>query len=79
MIQIHVRLFSRFRQHLPRQARGQATVELPKGATVAILLRELGIDGRVGLVTINGEPEPDRRQVLHPDDEVYIFPFVVGG
>ncbi|MGD8627409.1 MAG: MoaD/ThiS family protein [Anaerolineae bacterium] len=79
MIQIDVRLFSRFRQHLPRQARGQATVELPEGATVAILLRELGIDGRVGLVTINGEPEPDRRRVLHADDEVYIFPFVVGG
>jgi sulfur carrier protein ThiS len=79
MIQVHVRLFSRFRQYLPRQTRGKATVDLPQGATVAALLRELGIDGRVGLVSVNGEPEPDRQRVLRQGDEVHIFPFVVGG
>jgi sulfur carrier protein ThiS len=79
MIQVHVRLFSNFRQHLPRQARGKATVDLPQGATVAVLLRELGIDGRVGMVTVNEEPEPDRQRVLHEGDEVRVFPFVVGG
>jgi len=79
MIQVHVRLFSRFRQYLPRQARGRAMVELPQGATVADLVRQLGIDGRVGVVTVNEEPEPDRQRVLHEGDEVRIFPFVVGG
>lgn len=76
---IHVKLFSRFRQHLPQEAKGEAYVELPEGATVAQLLEHLEISGRVQLVSVNSKPEPDRDYVLHAGDRVRIFPFVVGG
>ena len=78
-MQLHVKLFSRFREHLPREARGEATIELPGGATVGQLLDHLGIDRRVQLITINGEPETDRARSLLDGDRVHIFPVVVGG
>jgi sulfur carrier protein ThiS len=78
-MQLHVKLFSRFREHLPREARGEATIDLPGVATVGHLLDHLGIVRRVHLITINGEPESDRARPLHDGDRVHIFPFVVGG
>ncbi len=76
---VHVKLFSRFRERLPREARGQATIELPDGASVSHLLDHLGIVGRVQLITVNDEPETDRARPLYDGDKVRIFPFVVGG
>jgi sulfur carrier protein ThiS len=76
---VHVKLFSRFRRHLPEATRGEADVELPRGANVAQLLDHLQISGRVQLVSVNGDPEPDRERVLKDGDRVRIFPFVVGG
>jgi len=46
---------------------------------VAQLLDRLQISGRVQLVSVNGDPEPDRQRVLEEGDSVRIFPFVVGG
>jgi sulfur carrier protein ThiS len=78
-MQLHVKLFSRFRERLPREARGKATIELPSGTSVGHLLDHLGIAGRIQLISINGEPETDRSRPLHDGDTVHIFPFVVGG
>jgi sulfur carrier protein ThiS len=77
--QVLVELFSRFREHLPPDARGKATVTLSDRTTVAALIEQLGISARVQLVTVNGEPEPDRERTLHHGDKVRIYPFVVGG
>jgi sulfur carrier protein ThiS len=76
---VQVKLFSRFRQLLPQEARGEAEVQVPEGATVARLLDQLGVQGRVQLVSVNGEPEPDRDRVLHDGDCIRVFPFGVGG
>jgi sulfur carrier protein ThiS len=76
---VKVKLLSRFRTYLPPQARGEATVALPDSATVAHLLAQLGIDGRVKLITVNGERVADRQRLLRDGDSVRIFPFVVGG
>jgi sulfur carrier protein ThiS len=78
-MQLHVKLFSRFREHLPREARGKAIIELPGEASVGHLLDHLGIVGRVQLITVNGEAETDRTRLLEDGDRVHIFPFVVGG
>jgi sulfur carrier protein ThiS len=78
-MQVHVKLFSRFREYLPSEARGEANVELRDGATVADLLDHLSIGQRVKLITINDEPEIDQEQILHNGDTVRIFPVVVGG
>jgi len=76
---VHVKLFSRFRQLLPREARGEAHIEIPEGATVAQLLDQLGVEGRVQLISVNGQPEPNRDRILHDGDQVRVFPFGVGG
>ena len=76
---VHVKLFSRFRDHLPRDARGEATVDLPDGATVQTLIAHLGITRRVKLITVNGERETDKDRILCEGDGVRIFPVVVGG
>jgi sulfur carrier protein ThiS len=76
---VHVKLFSRFRQLLPRESRGEAEIRLPEGATIARLLEQLGAEGRVQLVSVNNEPEPDRERVLRDGDRVRVFPFGVGG
>jgi molybdopterin converting factor small subunit len=76
---IHVKLFSRFREHLPAEARGAATIDLPPGATVGDLVDQLGIVRRVKLITVNNQPEADLTRPLGEGDSVRIFPFVVGG
>jgi sulfur carrier protein ThiS len=76
---VHVKLFSRFRNHLPSDARGEAAVDLPEGATVETLITHLGITRRVKLITVNGERETDKDRVLCEGDGVRIFPVVVGG
>ena len=78
-MQVRVKLFSRFREYLPRPAHGEATIELPAGATVDHLLAHLGLVERVQLIAVNDEPESDRGRVLHDGDVVRIFPVVVGG
>ena len=78
-MQVHVKLLSRFREHLPREAKGEAVLELPEGATVGQLVEQLEIVHRVRLIVVNGEPENDRDRVLQNDDTVRIFPVVVGG
>jgi sulfur carrier protein ThiS len=76
---VDVRLFSRFREHLPPEARGQASIELPAGATVGQLLGHLDIGTRIRLISINGEREDDRNRVLRDGDSVRVFPIVQGG
>ena len=78
-MQVHVQLFSRLREHLPREVRGEATVQVPEAATVADLLAHLGIAERVKLVSINGQRETDLGRILQTGDQVRIFPIVVGG
>ena len=76
---IHVRLFSRFRDRLPPEAKGAATVELQNGATVGQLIAHLGTVKRVKLITVNGEHVTEWERILCDGDAVRVFPIVVGG
>ena len=76
---IEVKLFSRFREHLPAETRGEATLELPEGTTISDLVDHLQINRRVKLVVVNDEPADNWSRPLHDGDRVRIFPFVVGG
>jgi molybdopterin converting factor small subunit len=78
-MQVHVQLFSRFRELLPAEALGKATLEMPAGSTVGQLLDHLGIGGTVKLIDVNGRRETDRGRVLRDGDTVRVFPMVVGG
>jgi sulfur carrier protein ThiS len=74
-----VKLFSRLREHLPPEARGETTIELPEGATIADLLAQLSIDEHVKLLSINGVRETSWDRELRDGDRVHVFPIVVGG
>jgi molybdopterin converting factor small subunit len=91
-MQIHVQLFSILRDCLPPGSeRGQATVSLPDGATLADLASHLGIDRYLGCdaaeltataswqVLVLGQFELDMGRVLQDGDEVRIFPPISGG
>jgi molybdopterin converting factor small subunit len=91
-MQIQVQLFSILRDCAPPDAqRGQATVSLPEGATLADLVTHLGIDRHLGYnaaeltsraswqVMVLGQFELDMERVLRDGDEVRIFPPVSGG
>jgi sulfur carrier protein ThiS len=78
-MRIRVKLFSWFREYLPAKAKGEATVELPEGATVTHLLVHLGIAVHIESIVVNDQPEPDRERTLCDDDRVSIFPLVFGG
>lgn len=76
---VQVKLFSRFRDVLPREAHGEASLDLPAGATLERLLAHLGIAEPVKLLTVNGQREGSLQRPLAEGDLVYIFPPVVGG
>ena len=91
-MQIQVQLFSILRDCLPPDSeRGQATVTLLQGATIADLVTHLGIDQHLGYdaaeltsranwqVMVSGQFELDMGRVLQDGDEVGIFPPVSGG
>ena len=78
-MQVHVKLFSRFRKALPPETKGEAVLDLPRGMTIEGLLDYLGIGGRIKLIAVNGEKVVDRERVLHDGDQVKISPIVVGG
>ncbi len=80
MITVQVKLFATLRRYRPGLKMGQAlAVELPAGATVGQLIRELGLPGEeVRMVFVNGLVR-ERDHPLADGDEVGIFPPVGGG
>lgn len=79
VMRIRVKLFSWFREYLPAKAIGEATIELPEGATVAHLLSHLDIALHIESIVVNDRPEPNRERILRDDDRVSVFPLVFGG
>lgn len=77
-MQVSVHLHGILRDHLPPEARGQATLSLDDGATVGDLLAQLGIKRRV-IVALNHNQEPDETYVLQDGDKVSIYTVIGGG
>ena len=80
MITVYVKLFATLRHLRPGLGIGEAfPVELPEGATVGDLVRELELPkDQVKLVFVNGLIR-ELDHVLADGDEVGIFPPVGGG
>ncbi len=75
-IQIH--LHGILRDQLPPEARGRAQVALAQGATVADLLKELGITRRV-VASVNEQELADHHTALQDGDCVVVLVEIGGG
>jgi sulfur carrier protein ThiS len=91
-MRIDVHVHSILRDCLPSDAEGgRATVEVPEGASIADLVRQMGIDKRLGYdaedlitgaswhVMVSGKIESNLARELQPGDQVRILPPVGGG
>jgi thiamine biosynthesis protein ThiS len=77
-LQVSVHLHGILRDHLPSEAKGQATLSLDDGTTVGDLLAQLGIKRRV-IVALNQNQDPDDTYVLQDGDKVSIYTIIGGG
>ena len=79
-MQVQVKLFATLTQHLPGIRPGSPfEVDLPDGATLADLVRQLNLpQAEVRVIFVNARAQP-LSHVLNPGDEVGIFPPIGGG
>lgn len=75
---IHVRLHGLFRDYLPAESKGRATLELPATATAGDILTLLSIRRRA-VIAVNDTVEVAADHPLHDGDTVAFFGISGGG
>lgn len=79
MIRVHVHLFSILRHRPDGSLQDSLTLELPEGATVADLLRELRAPERLDVLIAINDEQVDEATPLQDGDEVELIPAIAGG
>lgn len=79
-MRVHVKLFAGLNRYVTNKPSGiPFDAELPEGATVEALIRQLGLPAdEVRVVFVNGRAQP-LNVALKDGDEVGIFPPIGGG
>ena len=77
-MEVHLQLYSILREKLPPESQGITIMQLEEGATLADILKELGIERKV-VISVNGVHETDKSRQLQDGDEVKLFSSVSGG
>jgi sulfur carrier protein ThiS len=77
-VRVNVALFGLYRDKLPREARGQAELDVPAEATLADVLARLDINAGA-LCVLNGQAEPDKARRLQDGDKLQVIPPTGGG
>ena len=77
-MEVHLQLYSILREKLPPETQGLTVLQLEVGATLADILKELGIERKV-VISVNGVHETDKSRQLQDGDEVKLFSSVSGG
>ncbi|HET7875602.1 MAG TPA: MoaD/ThiS family protein [Methylomirabilota bacterium] len=79
-MRVEVRLFATLGRYLPPGTRGDsATLELPAGATVEHVIRELRIPPELECLTVVNGRDAAPAQPLAEGDVVSMFPPLMGG
>ncbi len=78
MIEIELRFYSTLREKLPPEARGQTTLQLAAGATLADLAAHFDLPPTV-IYSINDDHAEDLTIPLQSGDLVRVFSAVGGG
>ena len=77
-MEVNLQLYSILREKLPPESEGRAVIKMDKDATLADLLKQLGLNRRV-VISVNGAHESERSRQLQDGDEVKIFSSISGG
>jgi sulfur carrier protein ThiS len=77
-MKIRVELQAYLEDYSP-DGRGVFAYEMPDGATVADLIRKLGVPEELASVLVIGEDAVEPAQTLHEGDRVTVIPPVAGG
>jgi sulfur carrier protein ThiS len=78
-MQIQIKLFATFRQHLPPEAEGGVCeVTVPAGRTAGEVLLRLGVPAGMVVMMIDGRHCP-ADQILQEGDVLSAFPAIAGG
>ena len=78
ILKINLQLYSILREHFPKEAGGEAALQLADESTIADLLKSLGIKRKV-VISVNEIHETDFSRILEDGDNVKIFSSVSGG
>ena len=75
-MKLTVKLMGMLKEHAPQNGE----LEIADGATIAAVLRELGIESEtIQAFSVNGSIDRDRDRVLANGDELTVLPPVGGG
>ncbi len=77
-MKVRVELQAYLEDYAP-DGRGIFPYEMPDGATVADLIRKLGVPEELASVLVVGEDAVEPAQTLHEGDRVTVIPPVAGG
>ena len=78
VLKINLQLYSILREHLPKEAAGEAALQLDDETTLGDLLESLGIKRKV-VISVNDIHETDYSRILEDGDNVKIFSSISGG
>jgi sulfur-carrier protein len=79
-MQVEITLYAGLRQFLPSGASGRTiSLELSGGATVADVIRRLGIPGDLPCISVLNGQRADRETVVPDGAELGVFPPLAGG
>jgi thiamine biosynthesis protein ThiS len=78
VLKINLQLYSILREHLPKDAAGEAALQLADETSLGDLLESLGIKRKV-VISVNDIHETDYSRILEDGDTIKIFSSVSGG
>ncbi|MBI4495915.1 MAG: MoaD/ThiS family protein [Deltaproteobacteria bacterium] len=79
-MQVEVKLFALFRDHLPpKSGPYSCKLELPEGTTIAQVLRDLKIPESIPAITLVNGVHRRMDEALQAGDVLSVFPPVAGG
>ena len=80
-MEIIIGLFANFEDKMPKEqdSEGRSKIEIPKGSSVSYVLKVFNIpEEEAYIVLVNGR-HAKKNAILTKNDEMFVFPAIVGG
>jgi sulfur carrier protein ThiS len=77
-MKVHLKLIATYREILPPENNGKATIDVPEGTTAASLLANLGVPIDESVILVDGR-SPNPGEILQEGNVVFAFQATAGG